>query len=504
MRPSVLLINPPWYRFFGGEFSTFPLGICYLAGVLEKYGYDVSIYNADFQAGFGVYKRWRISYDYGYLDFLKDDSAPIWKEIEGVITQHSPDVVGITATTAKFGSALKVAGIAKKINPECKVVLGGVHPTLLPEESVRNEHIDIAVQGEGEYTLLEIMKKIDKISDDGKLQETLREVKGITYKVKHNGGFKIIRNPRRSLIENLDELPFPARHLIYEKEKYPPYSFGNIFASRGCPYSCIFCSSHYMWYKRVRYRSPENIIAEIKHVQNKYRTNWFIFEDDTFTLKKSFVEAICDGILSEHLDIEWLCETRADMLSHELVRKMKKAGCKAVSIGVESGDEYTLRRIKKGITLKDIRKAKRILKENEIELRAFFMIGFPWETRAGIYKTVALMKELDPAIAVLSIVTPYPGTELYALCEAEKLLPTKIDWDTFFHQSAKMFLTNKFTRAEVTEIIREASEEFIKHNRRKALGYFITHPFYMFKRFMHERYYIPERLLRRLRVSPIR
>lgn len=355
-----------------------------------------------------------------------------------------------------------------------------MHPTILPDEAVKNRDVDIVVRGEGEYTFLELIKNL----------ESLDKVLGITYK--ENG--EVIHNQNRALIENVDELPFPARHLILEKENCLPEAFGNIFASRGCPYNCIFCASHKVWTKKVRYRSPQNVADEIKEIKKTFKTNQFRFEDDSFTLNKKLVEGVCDLLIKEKLNIKWTTETRADLVTDDLIKKMKSAGCEDITIGVESGDEATLKRIKKGITIEQIRNANRILKENKMGFSAFFIIGFPWETKREIDKTVSLMKELDPRVAGFSVATPYPGTELYEIYKSEGLIPEKIDWSRFFHQSPDMYLTKNLTKEETSKIIEEVEKIFDEHNDKKWRERLLSNPMYVIKRAIKGKYYNPRDL----------
>lgn len=475
---KILLISPPWYRIFGASSESSPLGLCYIAAVLEEYGYVVSVYNADYNARLQPTTASKTTSKYSeYLRILKDLEHPLWKEVKAKIAKQSPDIVGISVMTPKYGSALNVSRLVKEFDRDIPVVWGGVHPTILPDETIKNEDVDIIVRAEGEYTFLDLIENLERPN----------KVIGITYK--ENG--KIIHNPNRPLIENLDELPFPARHLILEKGNYYPEAFGNIFASRGCPYNCIFCASYKVWTKKVRYRSPENVVDEIKEIKKRYKTKRFTFEDDSFTLNKKLVSDICNLLIKEKLNITWATETRANLVTSDLIKKMKSAGCEDITIGVESGDEGTLKKIKKGITIEQIKNASRILKENKIRFDAFFMIGFPWETKKEIDKTVSLMNELDPRVAVFSVVTPYPGTELYDICRSEGLIPENIDWSTFFHQSPDMYLTKNLTKEETSKIIEEVEKTFEMHNKEKWRELLLSDPFYVIKRAIKGKYYNP-------------
>jgi len=472
---KVLLVNPPWYRFFGGELQAYPIGLCYLAAVLEREGIKVSVYNADYSAwgresgNIPLQVSTMTQRHQEYLHALKDPHSPIWREVEDVIRKESPDLVGVTVNTPKYGSALNVARIAKENNPATIVVLGGFHPTILPMETISNKEVDVVVRGEGEYTFPELVRSVES---GGKLNG----INGITYKAND----EIIHNSERPLIENLDTLPFPARHRLLYKETYSPHGFGLMFTSRGCPFRCIFCASHKVWGRKVRYRSANNVIEEIKEVSSTYKTKHFSFEDDTFTLNRRRVEKICDLLISEKLDFLWRCYTRANLLNDQLASKMKKAGCYSVAIGVESGDPTTLELIKKGVTLKQVTDASKILRRHKIRMAAFFMIGFPWETAKEVKKTVSFMRQLDPDQAMYSITTPYPGTELFDMVQSEGVVPSSVDWSTFYHQSPEMFYSNKVSRNEASSLINMTEHIFDEHNRRKRRET-LRHPFWLLR-----------------------
>lgn len=473
---KILLIYPPWYRFFKGELNAYPIGLCYIAGVLEKHGFDkVRVYNADYQDGNRFISQTEMSKLYDeYLNILKNINHPIWKEIGKKISTQKPDIVGISVMTGKLGSALNVARIIKDFDKDIPVVFGGPHPTILPEETLKNEVVDIVVRGEGEYTFLEIVKNIE--SDE------LRKVLGITYKDDNN---KIIHNPDRPLIQNLDELPFPARHLLLDLDKYRPIAFGSLFATRGCPYNCIFCASYKIWTKKVRYRSPENVIDEIMYVQKEFKVKNIYFEDDSFTLNSKWTNKLCDLMINEQLNINWGCETRADHVTEDLIGKMKNAGCRYINIGFESGDEETLKKIKKGITIEQIKTATDIILRNNMNLNAFFIIGFPWETKKEIGKTIALLKELNIDSPIYSIATPYPGTELYEICKSEGLIPENVDWSTFFHQSPNMFFSKCLSKNETLQLIQEVEQEIhgleIKRLRQKLYSFYYIKRIFEYK-----------------------
>ncbi len=467
-----------------------PIGLSYLAAVLEKQGFDVSIYNADYNYQklgliFGSLRKMTGGYQ-EYLRTLEDLDAPLWQEVKKKIADQAPNMVGISCVTGSYGSAINVTKLVKNIDPAIPVVLGGFHPTIATEEVLSNNEVDIVVRGEGEFTLAELATAIQS-------QQPLDNISGISYKVKG----RIVHNPDRPQASSLDALPFPAKHLLLEKETYPSRAFGRLFTARGCPYHCIYCASHAVWTRKVRFRSPENIIQEIEQVRRDFGTRHFYFDDDTFTMNKQRVMAICDLIIEKGLRISWGCETRVDQVSPDLVQKMHRAGCEYYNIGVESGDEETLKRMKKGITIEQVKKAHQVIKDAGLAFNAYFMIGFPWETAAQIKKTVALMKELDPDRAFYSIVTPYPKTELHEICSAEGIIPSSFDWSTFFHQSPSMYLTKNIPREETKELIRDTEEIFDKHNKRQIIKLIVRHPLRTVKRIFEWGYARP-RFLRAL------
>ncbi len=471
---KVLLINPPWLRLFGQVLDSCPIGLSYLAAMLEKQGFDVSIYNADYNYEkigliFGSIRNMTGAYQ-EYLRILQDLDDPLWQEVKGVILSQAPSMVGISCVTGNYGSAISVAKLVKKIDTNIPVVMGGFHPTIVTEEVLGNRDIDVVVRGEGEHTLTHLATTM-------RSQESLDNIPGISYKV--NG--KIVHNPDRPQVVNIDDLPFPVKHLLLEKETYPSRAFGRLFTARGCPYHCIYCAAHALWTRKVRFRSPENVVQEIEQVKKNFGTHHFYFDDDTFTLNERRVVKICDLIIEKGLRISWGCETRVDRVSPDLARKMREAGCEYANIGVESGDEETLKKMRKGVTIDQVRNTRKILKDAGVAFNAYFMIGFPWETAVEIKRTVALMKELNPERAFYSIVTPYPKTELHEICSSEGIIPQNLDWSTFFHQSPSMYLTKHLTRQEITQLIEYTEGIFDKHNKQQIIKLILRHPLRTFK-----------------------
>ena len=484
---KILLINPPWYRFFDDELNAYPIGLCYIAGFLERNGYIAKVYNFDHKnddtttvTGSGMLSKYE-----QYLKILADMRHPIWKDVKDKISEERPDIIGISVMTPKYGAALNIAKIAKELNPGTVVVFGGVHPTIMPEETLKNEHVDYVVRGEGEQTFLELVKIIES-------KKSPKKVLGTSFRQER----KIIHNKNMPLIHDLNSLPYPARHLLVDKETYDSNAFGKIFATRGCPYQCTFCGSNKVWSRVVRYRSPENVVDEIEYVKKTYGSTHFVFEDDSFTMDINFVKRVCDLLITRKVDIEWSCETRANLITDAMIKHMKAAGCTGIVIGVESGSPRVLKAIKKGITVEHIKNAAKIIKNNGILFSAFFMIGFPDETEDDINETIALMKDIGPFTAVLSIFTPYPDTEAYQECLKYGLIPKSIDWSKFYHQSPEMHFNRRISKERFREIVKHTERIFDEHNISQRRSLLLRHPFYTLKRIIKNRYYHPKNYLK--------
>jgi radical SAM superfamily enzyme YgiQ (UPF0313 family) len=266
--------------------------------------------------------------------------------------------------------------MVRRLLPNTMIIVGGIHPTLLPERTLKDMEADLLVIGEGKLTFRELISCL-------KEDRSFQKIPGIAYRL--NG--EIIINPLRPLIDNLDLLPFPARDLIFNPEDFS-INYGMIFTARGCPSKCIFCASNKLWSRKVRFRSKENILEELKAVIKTHSISYFRFTDDTFTLNKKRTLDLCQLIIDEKLNIAWECDTKVKCLDEELLEKMKEAGCIQVNIGVESGSERIRRLIRKECSIEKIEKAFRLINEVGIEAVAYFMFGFPSETKEDMEKTL--------------------------------------------------------------------------------------------------------------------
>ena len=422
----VLLVNPPFYRLMNSHFNGLSLGLSYIAAVLLKNGYEVKIYNADYESSENYADQREIFEGYdNYKKILFDLSHPLWLEVKENIERYSPDIIGITMLTGTYRSAENTGRIAKELNKDIPVVVGGTHPTVLPEETIKNEYFDYVVRGEGEYTFLDLVSGV-----------RIEDIRGLTYVNKRG---EIVNNPDRDFVENLDSLPFPSRGIYLNDTRYMDY--GYIMTGRGCPFECTFCASKKLWDRKVRYHSVDRVIKEIKHVQSTFGTNFFFFVDDTFILNKNRVRSICESLIENNLNIKWICESRIEGLDEGLLKLMKKSGCERIKVGVESGSERILKTVKKNISKDQIRKAVSLIKKVGIGITVHLMIGFPTETNSEVRETLEFGRELDPDYFSLSVLAPYPGTEIYYDIIKNGVVLPKEHWEYFFHQSKDMMLT---------------------------------------------------------------
>jgi len=331
---------------------------------------------------------------------------------------------------------------------------------MLPEETLRSTpEVDIVVREEGEQTMLELVKVLERSSSNG-----LKRVLGITYRE----GSNIRSNPPRPPILNMDTLPFPAFHLLPmgKYRLHPPFGRQTpampIITSRGCPFRCIFCSKA-VFGKKYRSNSPAYIVDEIRFLKEKFGVKEIKFYDDVFTLDRKRVVAICTQLKEWGIDIPWSCETRVNLVDDELLRVMKDAGCYMIEYGVESGNQEILNYLKKGITLEKTIEAFKLTHEAGIETVAYFMLGSPQETSKTIQETIEFAKKIDPDFVQFSITTPYPGTELYSLAVEEGYVPEK--WEEYTYANLKSagnpgFGTKTLSREELAEWNKKAYMSF--------------------------------------------
>jgi anaerobic magnesium-protoporphyrin IX monomethyl ester cyclase len=446
---KILLIQPPMTLFPWEKLSpTPPLGLAYLAGYLESKGYDVRIIDAFAEA------RQRGADKTGLVHF-----GLSWEEIAQRIAQEKPDLVGINSLfSSQAVNMLKVARLVKEYDKDVPVVVGGAHPSSVPQDVLRNSQVDFVVIGEGEYTFELLIRSLNG-------PKGIETIDGIGYRV--NGKVKV--SPKTSYIPSLDDLPFPARHLLRmelygssrsaEQMRSPCTT---IVTSRGCPMNCVFCSIHSVFGRKWRGRSPENVIAELKLLVDTYKIREIQFEDDNVALDKQRMAKICDLMVKERLDLKWSTPNGIAIwnLDAPLLQKMKRSGCYSLSFAIESGDPQTLKFIGKPINLP---KAKEVIKQANktgFFTHGFFVFGFPHETRTSIMNTLNFAVNSDLDVASFFIASPYPATRLYELMKKENML--KYDYWEQYRVSKASADTEFFTREELDALQTELYTAFFK------------------------------------------
>ena len=388
MTCDVLLLVPP-----GINYNTPPLGILYLAAVLEKESISVQVMDAALE---------RFSLD----------------ETFERIQSLSPKVVGFSVCTPDYRIIDKFAFLVKNRFPKVKIVMGGPHPTLDPDGVLSFPHVDYVIRGEGEYSFLAFCRAFLN-GEEGEF----KKISGLSFRENGRG----IHNPGRPMIGDLDEIPFPARHLI-PLMKYRNYGrvyqrkpVGVMITSRGCPLQCIFCA-HEIFGRRHRFMSASRIVEEIKLIQEQYGVKEILFREDNFTANRKRVFEFCDILIKEKVDITWMCLADANSITEEMAIRMKEAGCWHIGIGVESGNQGIINVLKKNINLERVEKVFHFLHQAGIKTLAFFMIGNYADTKETIEDTLQFANRLNTDFAIFTITTPFPGTELFEMAVDNHLI----------------------------------------------------------------------------------
>lgn len=421
----ITLVNPPYPPSVHSHPPFIPLGIAYLGAVAEKEGHEVTV--IDCQAEKLTYEAFRSR-----------------------IGKIPSDVIGVTATTLLYKSAMQLITIAKQVHPQAFTMLGGSHGTFWDENAL-NEYpsLDIVVRREGETTFIEALDRLQT-------KTSLNNVLGITFR---NQEGKIISNPDRPFLEDLDALPFPAHHLLpLDALKRMGKVLFPLITSRGCVYWCDFCSTVRMFGRGYRMRSPKNVVDEMEMIHNKYGVNQVTFYDDAFTVNRERVMKICEELHARKLDLIWDCGTRVDMVDRELLKTMHVAGCIAVWLGVESGSEAILYAMNKRIKLDQTRLAYKTAHEVGLMTIANTVLGFPGETEQTARETINFIKELNPDDVGFYVATPYPGTPMYEQVKKNGWLRVT-DFDKY-DTAGPTFETPWLSMKKLADIRYKAYQEF--------------------------------------------
>lgn len=417
-----------------------PLGLAFLASFVRQKDFSVKV-----------------------IDAVADDFTNE-KLIEYIKTEK-PKVIGISSLTMSFNRLIITAESIRKTFPDILIIIGGHHVTIEKENVLKENYcFDICVYGEGELTLLELLEEYRKLGWDKNAflnsNPGLSKIKGISY-LKDR---KVIVNPSRELIKDLDFLPFPARD-FFDMKKYVPLPNQykrlpsiHMIVTRGCPYSCSFCSTNAVFGRGIRLTSPKKVVNEIEHLIQEYGAKEISFWDDVLTVNKKWMRELCHLFIDKKLDIDWTCYARVNNVDKELLELMYQAGCWNIFFGFESGSQELLDIINKNITLDEIRQVVKWCKEVGIEIRASFMIALPKETPELAKQTIDFAIELDPDYAQFCVTTPHPGTKLFE--DAKKYGNLTLNYDKYSHWEPVFLPYGYKNRNEILEIKRLAVRRF--------------------------------------------
>jgi radical SAM superfamily enzyme YgiQ (UPF0313 family) len=435
-RARVLLIksranDPNW------KLISFPMGLMYIASYLRKvFGHDVRI-----------------------VDIRLDTFTG--RDIEEIVREYSPDVVGISALTFESDAVAWIAAAVKKVNPSTPVLLGGPHPTAYPEKAVETPNIDYAVMGEGEIVAGQLIERLLTSGD-------VSSLKGIIYKRDGN----VIKTERAELLENVDQLPLPAYDLIPIEEygKYDRFDryhgYMNVMSSRGCPYRCVYC--HNIFGKIFRARSAESLFEEIKYLYDTYQIRQIDILDDIFNFDRERLLKFCDLIVNSGMRITlgFPNGLRGDLLDEAQLRALRRAGTKLISFAIETGSPRVQKVIRKNVKLEVIRRNIEIAHALHIYTHGFFMAGFPSETREDMQMTVDFLLSSKLDTFNLFAVMPFEGTELGRMAQEAGRAPLS-DFTLSYH--SKNFVN-----------LSAVPDEEIAQVRRRALFRFYVNPLRLF------------------------
>ena len=452
----VCLINPPRIhpKLWGKPNVFQPLEIAYVAALLER-RHKVCIIDAPTEGLKNLEDIGGMRYRVGLTN----------NEIADRIRRWSPDVIGITIPFSGWSKpAFEVASTVKSIDKDIITVLDGTHPSARPIDCLSNPNIDFVVVGEREHTMFELVGALEQDN-----MRDLNKIRGIAFIKK---GKKVF-TPPRPFIEDLDSLPFPARHLLpmdayFSAVKENPLRgvirkpWAVMMTSRGCPYNCVFCSIHIVMGKKWRGRSPENVVDEIEQLVHTYHIRQIDFNDDNMTLDKKRMENICDLIVKRGLDIEWYTPNgvRADSLDENLLTKMSASGCKKLRIAPESGVQRVVDQIiKKNQNLKKVEEAVVLSKKLGIRIGCFFVIGLIGETKEDIEESIKYgykLRQLGAEIFHFSIATPLYGTELYEQAKRGGFLRDNFS-DEALSAAEPLIETSEFTADDLRKLCAKAN-----------------------------------------------
>jgi len=384
------------------------------------------------------------------MDYATEGKS--WDDYINDLKEFQPDIVVMSITTATIEKDMEAFNIAKNILPGVISIAKGAHFISCAVDELNKELyevMDFAISGEAEFVIGDLLKALLE-------NNSINDVKGIFYR----GENGMVKTSEYECVDDLDSLPFPARELMNNK-LYPRPDTGEpmatISVARGCPFPCFYCLTPVVSGKKLRKRSSQNIVDELQECVEKHGIKDFFFKADTFTVDRNWVIEVCNEIMRRNLKISWGTSARVKPLDEKMLQKMKKAGCWLMALGIESANDETLKKIKKGATRQDAINAVSMIKKAGIRIYAYYMIGFPWETREHIKETVNFAKQLNCDFIEFHIAVPFEGTEYYEQIKDTKLMEHRaIGHDSYLHPAVR---THYLTSDEILELKNQALRE---------------------------------------------
>ncbi|MBU0628870.1 MAG: B12-binding domain-containing radical SAM protein [Nanoarchaeota archaeon] len=454
---KILLVSPR-YTLFKDDVRrcVAPIGLAYLAAFLEKDGYEVKILDAAAEG----YDNVKIHGE--FLTYGLDD-----EEIRKKIIEFNPDVVGVSCIfSTQYENVKKVLKLVDDIDPNITTMVGGSHPTYAVDEVLDLGNVDYIVMGEAELSTLQLLNTLNTGGD-------VSEIGGLAYR--KDG--KNISNNRLQYIQNVDDLPSPARHLLnmelYFKINLPqnPYTCGKrvaqVITSRGCPARCVFCTTTNFWGNRYRGRSAEGVVKEIRELKEKYNIDEIQFTDDNLTLEKKRAMDILDGI--KNLGLMWCLPQGIAVwaLDEELLEKMKESGCYQLTFAIESGNQHVLTDIiKKPLNLEKVKPLVKKAHELGINLHAFCICGLPGETVEQMYETYNFVLDCGFESASFFLATPLIGSELLKICREKGYLSEDMTCNKQLFKIGNI-TTPEFKAEEIQSLVEQFNRDYNRNDKRE-------------------------------------
>jgi len=415
------------------------LGLLYIAAIVEREGHSVRVIDTDLES---------------------DPEATLRKTIRA----FQPDLMGVHVMTWTFAQAKRTACVAKEERPEMVLVAGGAGVTTDPQVFMENSDFDFAVYGEGEITTKELLEAIQAKGD-------VRQITGLVFR----DGETIVQNPPRELIENIDEVPMPGRHLVPHDRYFDVFTidrhFVTMIVSRGCPFNCLYCDRLNRMGSKWRVRSVDAILQEIMYVKERMGVREIMFFDDEFVVNRNHTIDLCKRLIEAKANIKWECRARVDLLDEETLKYMKEAGCYRIRYGFESGDNDILAVLRKGITVEQSLKTAEATKRAGIDIFGYFMLGVPHETEHTMQKTIDLALKIDPDFALFSKAILIPGSDLFDWAASEGLIAADY-WKQYYRgevsDTAPAISASQLPENLVDQYVKKANQMFYRRPRYMA------------------------------------